>query len=234
MMAGAFLLPLTARARQVPTAESIIARHDSALGGRKTLDTHSSAKLTGTVDIASAGLRGTIEVLRAKPNRFVQRISLNRVGELLKGFDGTVAWQLEPSGAALLTDADAEILQAEADWYQEFHVPQALRGSRVDSAEFDGRAAWQLTYASALGVEVHAYFDRDTGLRIGESWSGTVGDMTMTQWDYRVFGGVRIPTRVTNRSRIGEMIITIESVEFDHLATDAFALPPAVKALIRK
>ena len=190
--------------------------------------------MTGTVEIAAAGLQGTIEVIRAKPNRFVQKISLNRVGELLKGFDGSIAWQLEPAGAALLTDADAEILQGQADWYQEFSVTQALRGARVDSAEFEGHAAWRLTYASALGLEVRAYFDRNTGLRIGESWNAAAGETTMVQEDYRVFDGVTIPTRIVTRARIGAMVITTGSVECDGFAADAFSLPPAVKALSRK
>ena len=228
------LLPALLWARQIPTADSVIARHEAALGGRETLDRHASVKLTGTVEFEAAGMRGTIEILRAKPNRFVQKMSLDRVGDVLKGFDGTVAWEVERNGAALLTDADAATIKAQADWYQEFAETQALRGARVDSAEFEGHAAWRLTYASTLGLEVHSYFDRESGLRIGESWTGSAGETTLVQGDYKIFGGVKIPTRIANRSRLGEMVITIESVIFDGLAPEAFALPPAVKALIRK
>lgn len=225
--------PSALRAQRPPTVQALLDAHEKALGGRAALDKHESLRLSGRVEIEAADLRGTIEILRAKPDRYVQKISLNRVGELRKGFDGTVAWVIEPSGPALLTDIDAELMRIQAGWHHEFTVTQALRGARVDSAEFEGVRVWRLTYATSLGVEVHAYFDRETGLRVGEAWTTSAGETTMLQGEYKVFGGVKLPTRIVTRATIGEMVITIETAEFDRVDAAAFVLPPAVKAIAR-
>jgi hypothetical protein len=220
-------------AAQRPTAQQVLARHEAAVGGRKALDAHSSMRITGIVIIAVANARGSIEVVRAKPNRFVERLALNELGEMYKGFDGKTAWVVEPQGAALLTDADAESVRRQADWYHEFETTQASRGARVDSVDFEGQPAWMLTYASGLGDEVRSYFSQQTGLRLGETTHMGVGNTTIVFGAYKEFGGIRIPTTITTRSASGEMHTSIVNVEFDKVPASAFALPPAVKALTR-
>jgi hypothetical protein len=231
-----------AHAQEIPTAETVIARHDAALGGREALDKHSTMKLTGTVRIAAAGLSGTIEILRGKPNWYVETTSFSRTGDLLTGFDGAIAWELTRTDSikggvafggspAILTDADADVVKSQANWYHEFVAPQALRGARVDTVEFEGQSAWRLTYASALGLEVRVYYDRETGLRMGESWTGAGGENTLLQSDYKTFDGVKLPTRLVNRASAGERVVTIKSVEFDHVDATAFALPAAVRVI---
>jgi hypothetical protein len=220
-------------AAQSPTAQQILARHEVAVGGRKALEAHSSIRITGIVIIPVANARGSIEIVRAKPNRFVEKLSLTGLGEMYKGFDGKTAWVLEPQGAALLTDADAESVRRQADWYHEFATTQASRGARVDSADFEGQAAWMLTYASGLGDEVRSYFSQQTGLRLGETTHMGVGNTTIVYGAYREFGVIRMPTTITTRSVSGEMHTSIVTVEFDKVPASAFALPPAVKAIAK-
>ena len=162
-------------AQTVPTAEAVLARHEAACGGADALNKHSTIKLTGTVEITNSDLRGTIEILRGKPNRYVQTMVLNRVGTMIRGFDSTVAWVVDLSGPALLTGPDAQAVEVEANWYHAFLAPPAQRIARVDSAEFAGEPAWKLTYARDLGMEVSAYFSRESGLRLGESRATPAG-----------------------------------------------------------
>jgi hypothetical protein len=201
-----------------PTAEAVLARHEAAVGGRAALDAHSSVRITGIVLIAVAEMRGSFETNRAKPNKFVEKMSLTQIGDMYKGYDGRTAWTLDASGPALLTDADAEGMKRMADWYHEFTVTQALRGARVDTA---------------LGDEMHAYFNRESGLRIGEESVLGVGATTITYGAYKSFSGVKFPTVLTSRRRDGEMVMTVTSVEFDKVPAATFTLPPSVKALVR-
>jgi hypothetical protein len=219
-------------AQTLPTAPEIVARHEAAMGGRAALDKHSSIRMLGTVEIADADLKGTIEILRAKPNRFVQKMTFSRIGTLVKGFDSTAAWVLEPGGPALLTGADAEMLADQAAWYHEFLVHPGLLLARVDSSEFQGERAWKLTYATDLGLEVNAFFSRESSLRLGESWTTPEGETVLLAADYKEFGGVKLPTTLTNRTPAGTIVITITSVEFDKVDRAALAVPPEVKVLI--
>ena len=221
------------RAQKPPTAEQVLARHEAAVGGRAALDAHSSVRITGLVIIAVADLRGSLEIIRAKPDKYIEKMSLPQVGDMYKGFDGRIAWVVEDNEPALLTDADAVSMKRSADWYHEFMVTQAMRGARVDSAEFDGERVWQLTYASSLGDEVRAYFSRETGLRVAEESSMGVGEASSTFGAYKAFGGVRFPTTIRTRRGTDEMLVNILTVEFDKVPPSAFALPPAVKAIAK-
>jgi hypothetical protein len=223
-----------AASAQKPTAEQLIARHEAAVGGKPALDAHSSVKMTGVVILSLAELRGTIEVVRAKPNQFVEKMTIGPLGEMLKGYDGKIAWVLESSEPALLTDADAESMKRIADWHHEFSVTQAMRGARVDSTDFEEQPAWRVTYASLLGEEVRTYFSMESGLRIGEESLLGVGTATTIYSDYKSFGAVKLPMRIlTKRGSGGEMLINYLTVEFDKVPASAFALPPAVKAIAR-
>ncbi|HYV97523.1 MAG TPA: hypothetical protein VE967_08730 [Gemmatimonadaceae bacterium] len=220
-----------ASSQRLPSADSILAAHDAAVGGRAALDKHTTLRLTGTVDIPDSDLHGTVEILRGKPNWYVHRMSLTGVADVTTGYDGTTAWEISQSGPALLTDSDADDVKRLADWYFEFAVPQAIHGARVDTADFEGTPAWRLTYAATLGVEISSYFDRATGLRIGQTSSGAGDETTVVLGDYKTFGGVKVATRVVTRARGTERVITYTTVEFDKVDASAFALPPAVKAL---
>jgi hypothetical protein len=221
-------------AQSPPSVDSLLARAEAALGGRKALDAHTALRITGTVEFAGADLRGRIEILRAKPDKFVQKITLQDGDEIIKGYDGSIAWEIDPSGPGILTDSDAELVRTYADWYHDFTVPQAARGGRVDSTDFEGQVAWRLTYALSLGIEVHVFFDRETGLRLGEELATQKTRSLTMQYEYKTFGGAKFATYIVNRAPAGEMIMKIENVQFDAVNPSALALPPAIKALARK
>src|SRR5262249_31936373 len=79
-----------------PCARWIIDRHIEAVGGRKVIMGHSSTRSIGTVTVSGSGLSGSFEILAAKPDRSLLRITLNGIGEVTEGFDGKVAWNKSP------------------------------------------------------------------------------------------------------------------------------------------
>jgi hypothetical protein len=214
---------------EVPSPMELLARHELATGGRTALDRHSSVRMIGTVDIGGGELVGTVEILRAKPDKFVQKMHLARLGDIWRGFDGKVAWVIEMSTPGLLTDTDAQSMRNHAQWHHLFLAPIGLQIGRVDSTEFEGQPAWKVTFAGELGVEVQTYFSRATGLRVAQ----VMGDNATIESDYREFGGVKMPTRIVTRSVAGEMVMVIDKVEFDKVVPAAFELPPAIRAIAK-
>ena len=64
------------------------------------------------MSLPAAGLSGKLEAFHAKPDKFVQRMSLPGIGDMEEGFDGTVGWSLSPlTGPTLL---DGKQLEHEA------------------------------------------------------------------------------------------------------------------------
>lgn len=230
---GVALISTSLGAQAIPTPDSLLRRAEAAIGGRAALDKHTSVRITGTVAIPDADIKGTVEILRAKPDRFVQSMNLSGMGTIRKGYDSTVAWVVEPTGPTLFTGSDADAMAVQASWYNQLLVPAALTKARVDSAEFDGEPAWKLTYASDLGLEVFVYLSRTTGLRMAETTTTTGGETTTVESDYREFGGVKFPMKVVTRSPAGELVYTFETVEFDHVDPKSLGIPPEIRALIK-
>jgi hypothetical protein len=51
--------------------------------------------------------------------------------------------------------------------------------------------------------------------------------------DYKEFGGVKMPTKRVTRLPMYEVVLTITAVEFDMVDPAVYALPDAVKALVK-
>ena len=87
------------------------------------------------------------------------------------------------------------------------------------------------------GDIIYEYFNAETGLSAGGSSqvvtaAGPVENIT-TFAEYRVFGSLRLATKVLQRAPQTETLFTIVAVEFDTVDSAAVAAPEAVRALRR-
>jgi hypothetical protein len=230
-VALALLLPLhSVVAQQTPTFGELHDRFVAAVGGRSALDRHSGLRLAGTITVE--GMSGQLEVWRDRTGRFRQRTALDGIGVVEQGYDGRIAWTVQPSGPALLTgDLEASV-RRQGDWYGDITPPTAAASAVVERATFEGEATWKATYVSAEGPEMSVHFSVATGLRVGYSSTTPMGESVSVLADYEVFGGVRLPTKITNRIPEGQVFIRYTTVEFAPLAPEAFAAPASVRALL--
>jgi len=221
----------TAAAQATPSFTQLHDRFVAAVGGRAALDAHTSLTMKGTITLES--LSGTVEILRGRPALFRQRTVLNGLGEIQQGYDGTRGWTIQPSGPALL-EGDLEAgVRRQADWFGDITAPVEATSAVVEPATFEGERAWKATYVSAEGPELSVFFSVASGLKLGYSTTTPVGESMSILGEYKAFGGVLFPTRLTNRVPQGQVFITITDIVLDTLAPSDFALPPAVRALIK-
>ncbi|MHB1298015.1 MAG: PepSY domain-containing protein [Gemmatimonadaceae bacterium] len=245
-MAGAVALSLMAvavgaqasPARALPTAESLLARHDSLVGGRSALESHESSRIVGALTIPLAGVEAPFEILRRRPNAYFFRSSLGQVGEVQQGFDGTTAWAIGPGQPPeILQGALREQVVTQADFFADFHdVTNIAAMQTVAEVEFEGRRCYEVKLRRLNGTELTEYFDAQTGLSAGgvTSADGPMGKVQQVSVysDYREFRGIRFATRIVQRSPQYDIILTIHQVEFDTVDAAAVALPASVKALL--
>jgi hypothetical protein len=76
-----------------------------------------------------------------------------------------------------------------------------------------------------------------TGLKAGsittrETPMGTM-TATSTETDYKPFGGVLQPTRLSNNVMNLQQVMTFEKIEYDKVEPSVFELPEPIKALIK-
>ncbi len=236
----AFLAPAALAAQDLPDAKALLAKHEAAMGGRAALDKHSSMLQTGTLSIGAMGIEGPLKIYRAKPNKFLFSVSLGPIGEQLRGYDGTVAWQIQPQqGPSVLSGAEAEAAKQQADFFADLGDASRFKEvATVGLVDFEGRKAWKVKGTTVSGSEVQVMFDAETGLQAGaiSSQESPMGKVEITQVisEYKDFGGVKFPTKTVQRLPQVEITLTITDVTFDSVDAAVFNLPDAVKALVGK
>jgi hypothetical protein len=88
---------------------------------------------------------------------------------------------------------------------------------------------------SRSGRESFDCYAVDTGLLVASvsTQESPMGSMTITTQlgEYKQFGNVRMPTRMTQEMMGQQQTMTITSVEFDVVDDAAFSLPAEIQAL---
>ena len=86
-------------------------------------------------------------------------------------------------------------------------------------------------------TEALVYFDSATGHRAGQTltqkMNGQDVPMTLVMSDYKEFGGVQLPTKRIQKLPMADIVMQVQSVEFDKVDPSTFVLPDAVKALVK-
>jgi len=236
---GALPGDLAAQGRVLPTPEALAARHDSLVGGRALLETKQSVRMLGTFTLAAAGIDAPLEILKVRPNKYLFRTNLGQMGEILSGYDGNVAWAIQPGqGPLVLTGDQAAQVAEQADFFGDLHDFARFTKSETEAEiVFQERPAYRVRFERRNGTIVHEYFDVETGLSLGgsttvESALGKLEMVTILS-EYKEFGGVRVATRVVQQNPQFNVVLSIALVEYDTIDSTAVALPESVKALVK-
>lgn len=237
----ASLLPAVASAQALPDGKDLIAKHIAAMGGRDAMDKHNSLHITGTFSMAAMGIDGALHMYRAKPAQYLQQITLGQFGEMTSGFDGTTAWSINPmSGASVMSGDQAEQVKQQADFFSDF--PDLAKYSTIQTVsaeDFEGRKCYKVKLVRADGTgEAMQFFDAETGLAAGmmrtmeNPQMGKI-DITIVMSDYKDQGGVKLPGKITQKTPQGDVTLTFTTYEWDNVDAKVFALPDAVKSLVK-
>jgi hypothetical protein len=224
---------------KLPPAREIISRFVQAAGGREAMARHQSRRAVGRISMPAQGVEGDVEILAARPALMRLRMTIPGVGEIQSGYDGTVGWSMNPlTGPMLMQGKSLEQTKADADFDSALHPDTQFKAlETVEKTTFEGRPAYKVRAVRTTGDEDFEYFDAENGLMLGaevtrESPMGPVKATHVTS-EYKDFGGVKIAARIVQRLMGTEQIITISEVEYDKVDKSAFALPPAIQALVR-
>jgi len=196
--------------------------------------------VTGTYEVPSAGLTGTLEIFTAaSPNRSYQKVVVPGVGEIVQGFDGERGWSVNPmTGPILQQGKELEQARADADFYNELRDAKSYKSiATVEKATFEGRPCYKVSLVRNDGTQDFDFYDVETGLRAGSTQTREtpMGTITSTNVDgeYKKFGNLMQASSMTAKAMGVEQKITINTVEYDNVPASAFEPPAAIKALIK-
>jgi hypothetical protein len=226
-------------AASLPDARAIIDKYVKTIGGRDAVLAHKSMHGTGTLSVPASGMKGTIEVFGAAPNLQLVKISVEGVGDIEEGYDGSHGWSTNPmTGPTLKVGKELDQTKLDADFYSELRDPKFYPTVKtLDKVTFEGKPCYKVSLERIDGSHDIDYYEVESGLRAGsentrETPMGTI-TQTSIEGGYKRFGKVLQPTTLTTKAMGVEQQITLETVEYDTTARSAFDPPPAIKALIK-
>ena len=223
----------------LPSAKDIIAKYVEATGGSAAFKSISSMRAKGVFAITGQQMSGELEMMAARPNKLLTRISITGIGPVEEGYDGKVGWSIDPfRGPALITGRGLDERADEAWFDAPLHGSDQVKTMTVvGKEEFDGRQSYRVKVVSVRGTEQFELFDEQTGLQAGveatrETPLGIIPTTTMFR-DYKRFGQLTFPAQVVQRIMGQEQVFTFTAYEFNAVPVTVFELPPAIKALIK-
>jgi hypothetical protein len=220
----------------LPTAESLVERYLAAIGGRSAIERAPGTWQRGRIEVPAQGITITYEVFTA-PLRLRLTSEMVGLGTIRSGYDGEVAWSINPAMGPMLLEGTAALqLRQSTDPASQLHAPAYVRAMEtVEAADFGGARCWKVKITAAWGEEYLEFFNAETGLLQGtiRRQATPQGDIEVTSVvrEYHTVGGVRMP-RVTRASMMGmEMVNTVDSADARTIPDSVFALPPEIRAL---
>ena len=231
ILAAALVVPTIVLA-QKPTAQSLFDKHAAAVGGVPAFKAAVSRTEVGTADITFAGVTAGYE-RKTVAGKMLMTIDVSGFGQILQGYDGTVAWALDPQQGARKMDATtaADVASSTSLTAGLWEAGSYTSAEVLDAAAFEGVQCWPVKIVGKSGRTRTVYYDQATGLKAGEVIQQEAGELKVRYADYKPFGSMTIPTRVTQGTPNGDIILNITALKFDPLEASVFALPDAVKSL---
>lgn len=221
-------------AAQTPSVDELVAKHLAARGGLEKLQSVSTMRLQGTMNIQ--GMDMPLTVLSKRPNKMRQEMTMQ--GQtVIQAYDGQTVWAINPMMGSTSPQAiqgppaDAVKSQSLFDGPLVGYKDRGDTLEVVGPADVAGARTWKLKLTRQDGKAMHIYLDADSGLE--KQWSATMeqGGMTMEidtiMSDHQPVDGIQVAR--TMRTLVGGQAmgaLTVSSVEFNVPIDDAvFSMP---------
>jgi hypothetical protein len=225
----------------LPSAESVLDRYVQVTGGKQAYDKRKTEIAHGTLEYTSLGIKGTITRYAAEPDKYYASLDIEGLGKVEMGVNGQVAWE---NSALLGPRVKSGVERAEAiregsmnstlNWRKLY---PKVQNAGIES--IDGEDCYKVIMTPAEGQPMIGYYQKKSGLQVKITTVSTtqMGDIPveLIASDYKDFGGIMEPAKVTQKAGPQEFTITLDSVEVNPaIPPDRFALPAEIRKLVDK
>lgn len=219
--------------------EAILDKYIEATGGRAAYEKIKTEVATGTLEITSIGLSGTLTSYRAAPDKSYTLIEFSGgVGKAEEGSDGQVAWAVNGMQGPRIKEGDERAVALRRDAFnadlrwRDFYKKADLAGN----ADVAGKPCYKLVLTPNQGADETRYYDKSSSLLVKVVLPITTPEGAATAEislsDYRDEGGILVPHTITQTIPGADILVKIESVKHNpEIAANRFDLPAEIKAL---
>jgi hypothetical protein len=240
--AAAVVVVSSARAAWAQTADEVIEKSVTALGGRASFAKLKSRRMTGTITLQTpAGdVAGTVEVVNALPNktRTLINADLTSLGAgaltIDQRFDGTKGYVLDSlQGNRDITGDQLENMRNTGFphlfvKYKDLGIVAKLIGKE----KVGDRDSYVIAFEPTTGSTIRQFIDAESYLpiraviKVPVPQLGQDVEQTSDVSDYRDIDGVKIPFKLSVSSNVQNYTIVINKVEHNTAIDDTLFVKP--------
>jgi hypothetical protein len=225
----------------LPSVQAVMDHWIAATGGRAAWEARHNLVEHATLDFSKQGLKGSLTVYEAAPDKYLGVTELPGIGKIASGSNGEVAWENSalqgPRIKQGVEKADAlrnGAFNADLSWRKLY-----VKGETAAVESVEGHDCYKIILTPLEGKPVTEFYDKMSGLLVKTTTivNSQMGEVSaeILYSDYQKDGGVLTPHRMVNRAAQQEFVIEIQSVEVNaDLPRDRFDPPAEVKALVDK
>jgi hypothetical protein len=236
-----FSIPVCGADEALPSVDTIVGHFIAATGGKAAWEARHSQVEHATIEFAKQGLKGSLIIYEAAPDKYLGVTELPGIGKIAAGSNGEVAWENSALQGPRIKQGDekADALREGAFNAPLFWQKLYAKGETAGSETAEGHDCYKVVLTPKEGKPVTEFYDKKTGLMIKTTAtvSSQMGDVNAEILfdDYRKEGDLLSPHRLVNRAAQQEFVVEIQSVDVNpDLPKDRFDLPPEVRALLNQ
>jgi outer membrane lipoprotein-sorting protein len=241
LITGLMLAAALCAADDLPKGETLLDKYVEATGGKAAYAKVKSEITTGEMTLGAMGLKGKMVMYSQAPDKRVMEITLDGIGKVTEGSNGTLAWSYSAMQGPRLKEGeekDEAIRQsrqnADAEWRDLYTKAETTGVETVD-----GKECYKVVLTPKTGKPQTRCYDKQSGLlaKITMTSKSPMGEITVDSFpsDYRKEGELLVPHKILTKLAGQEMGMTIDKVEHNPtIPPDKFEPPAEVKALMNK
>jgi outer membrane lipoprotein-sorting protein len=244
-LAFALIVLVAADVAGAQTADEIIERSVTALGGRAAHAKLKSRSMTGTIVLSTpAGeVKGSIEILNAAPNKMRMLIKADLsalgVGQLVldQRFDGSSGYALDTlQGNREITGNQLDNMRNSSFPHPFLTYKELGTTARLTGKEKVGeRDAYLVVFEPTSGSTIRQFIDAETHMPIKMVMNieipqlGQEVEQTTEFLDFRDVDGVKLPFRLLSSSSVQNFTINLDRVEHNVEVDQTLFVKPAAQ-----
>jgi len=219
--------------------EAILDKYVEVTGGRAAYEKIKTEIATGTLELTSMGLSGTLTSYRAAPDKSYTVIDFAGIGQAEQGSNGEVAWSINAQEGPRIKQGDeratalrSDAMHPEVRW-RDYYKKAELAGTE----DIDGKPCYKVVLTPNEGGAETRYYDKSSNLLLRVMLPVTTpqGAMTVEQnlSDYRDEGGILVPHTLMQKIPNLDILVKIDSVKRNvDIPASRFDVPAEIKALM--
>lgn len=234
-------VPLFCADETLPKAETVLDRSIEVSGGKAAFEKRHNEVMHGTMEFSGRGIKGTMTVYQAEPDKNLAVIEIEGIGKIESGSNGEIAWENSALQGPRIKQGEERAgslrdgaFNAALNWRKLY-----IKAETTGVETVDGHECYKVVLTPQEGKPSTEFFDKKSGFLIktavtrntpmGEISAEVIAD------DYRKEGDILVPHKMINRAAGQEFLIAVEKVDVNvDLPKDRFDLPPEIQALLKK